>query len=73
MTSLDQQQWKQAIQEEYGALLRNNTWTITTLPSGRSSINSRWILKIKPGVWGADPRYKEKLVAKGYSQRFGID
>jgi hypothetical protein len=53
--------------------LRNNTWSITTLPPDKTSIKSRWIFEVKPGVRGADPRYKAKLVAKGYSQRFGID
>ena len=73
MTSPNHQRWKQAIQEEYDSLLHNNTWSITTLPPGRTSIKSRWIFKVKPGVRGADPRYKARLVAKGYSQRFGID
>jgi hypothetical protein len=73
MTFPNHQRWKQAIQEEYDSLLHNNTWSITTLPPGRTSIKSRWIFKVKPGVCGADPRYKARLVAKGYSQRFGID
>jgi histone deacetylase 1/2 len=73
MTFPNHQRWKQAIQEEYDSLLHNNTWSITTLPPGRTSIKSRWIFKVKPGVRGADPRYKARLVAKGYSQRFGID
>jgi hypothetical protein len=33
----------------------------------------RWAFKIKPGVSGSSPRYKAWLVAKGLSQRSGID
>lgn len=29
--------------------------------------------KIKPGILGADHRYKARLVVKGYSKLFGID
>ncbi len=73
MTSPDHLHWKQAIQEEYDSLLRNQTWTLKPLPPSRSLIKSRWVLTIKPGVRGTEPRYKARLVAKGYSQRYGVD
>ena len=73
LTLPDSKLWMQAVQEEYDSLIHNNTWTVTTLPSNRTPIKSKWILKIKPGVNGAEPRYKARLVAKGYSQRFGKD
>ncbi len=68
------QEWKKSIQEEYDSLLNNHTWTLTPLPTDQFSvIKSGLVLKLKPGVGGAEPRYKARLVAKGYSQRFGID
>jgi hypothetical protein len=74
MNAPDFQEWKKAIQEEYDSLLNNHTWTLTPLPTDQFSvIKSGWVLKLKPGVGGAEPRYKARLVAKGYSQRFGID
>lgn len=55
------------------ALNRNHTWTLTTLPRGRSPVDCRWIYKLKYRVDGSIERYKARLVAKGFSQRPGID
>lgn len=65
--------WKSAIQEEYQSLIENGTWSITPCPPGREPIKSRWVFKIKPTVNGELPRYKARFVAKGFSQRPGID
>ena len=35
------------MQSELVALEANNTWSITTLPSGKKTIGCRWIYKIK--------------------------
>ena len=73
ITSADGDFWKEAINDEYQSLQQNNTWSLTTLPAGRSAIKSRWVFKIKPGVRDSPPRYKARLVAKGFSQRYGLD
>lgn len=65
--------WIQAIQEEYESLIRNNTWTICQLPSGRKAIEGKWILKHKPGFKTTAPRYKARFVIKGFSQVHGVD
>ena len=43
------------------------------LPSGRRSIENKWVLKIKCKADGSIERYKTWLVAKGYTQEEGID
>jgi hypothetical protein len=57
------------IQEEYDELMENDTWEIVPCPPDRTLVKCRWIFKVKP----APPRYKSRLVAKGFSQRPGID
>ena len=51
----------------------NNVWDLMELPQGRSPVGSKWIYKVKTGADGSMERYKARLVAQGYSQKFGID
>ncbi|KAK1687246.1 hypothetical protein QYE76_048094 [Lolium multiflorum] len=66
-------QWKEAMDEEYGALMRNNTWKLVPPRSGVNVVDCRWIYKVKQKADGSVDRYKARLVAKGFKQRFGID
>jgi Reverse transcriptase (RNA-dependent DNA polymerase) len=59
--------------EELNALKRNQTWELIKLPNGAKTIGCRWIYKIKYKSDGTIERYKVRLVAKGYTQTFGID
>jgi hypothetical protein len=59
--------------EEYGALMRNNTWKLVPPRPGINVVDCIWIYKIKQKADGSVDRYKARLVAKGFKQRFGID
>ena len=67
------QKWKEAMKEEYNALMEANTWELTKLPKGRKAIGSKWTYKLKKNADGTVARYKARLVAKGYTQQPGID
>lgn len=69
----DKDEWLQAISEEISALEKNETWFLEELPSGKRTINCKWIFKIKRDKDGNIERYKARLVAKGCSQRKGFD
>ncbi|GJV99533.1 reverse transcriptase, RNA-dependent DNA polymerase, LTR copia-type gag-polypeptide [Tanacetum coccineum] len=59
--------------KELQALEANNTWTITTLPQGKTPITSKWVFKIKCNSDGSIERFKARLVAKGFTQKERID
>ena len=65
--------WKRAIQSEFEALIKNNTWVLTDRPKQRSVVGCRHILRNKFNTEGLLERRKARLVAKGYSQRPGLD
>ena len=65
--------WVQAMQEEFIALRRNQTWSLVPCPSNRPVIGCRWIYKTKFSPNGQVDRFKARLVAKGYHQEGGID
>jgi transposase InsO family protein len=65
--------WKGSTDAEIQALLDNGTWELVSLPPGEKAIGSRWVFRIKLHSDGSLDKYKSRLVAKGYTQRPGID
>ena len=61
------------MRSELQALQANGTWTLTSLPAGKTSIGCRWVYKIKHCSDGSIERYKARLVAKGFTQLEGVD
>ena len=65
--------WQQAMKEEFDALHKTGTWDLVDLPSGKNAIGCKWVYKIKTRSNGTVDRYKAHLVARGYTQEYGID
>ena len=73
LSSSHAKEWKLATDSEYQSLIDNNTWDLVELPEGRTPVGCKWVFKIKYNGEGKVERFKSRLVAKGYSQRQGID
>jgi hypothetical protein len=58
--------WESAMQEEYNSLLKNQTWDLVPLPSGRKIFRCRWVYRTKSTTNGQISRYKSRLVTKGF-------
>ncbi|GJZ87017.1 putative RNA-directed DNA polymerase [Tanacetum coccineum] len=65
--------WLEAMQREIKALEKNRTWTLEDLPKGKQAIDSKWVYKIKFKPNDEVERYKACLVAKGFTQKEGVD
>jgi hypothetical protein len=51
----------------------SGTWDLVPAPQGKSIVGCRWIFTIKVGLDGTVDHLKAQLVAKGYTQIFGLD
>lgn len=59
--------------QEYDALMRNQTWELTPKPSDVKPISCKWVYKVKRKADGSVERLKARLVAQGFSQEYGLD
>jgi hypothetical protein len=71
--ALSDPNWKQAMESEFSALMRINTWHLVPPISGRNLIHFKWVFKLKRKADGSIDRHKARLVAKGFKQRYDID
>ena len=53
--------------------IKNDVWDIVPKLEGKSVVSSKWIYKIKHVVDGSIEKYKARFVARGFSQKEGID
>lgn len=54
-------------------MFENESWKLVELPQGRKVIGCTWKYKIKKDACGKIQRYKARLVAQVFSQKFGTD
>ncbi|KAH0818354.1 hypothetical protein GEV33_004437 [Tenebrio molitor] len=73
LSSPEAADWKKAMNAEYEALKRNQTWIIVDRPQGKKTVESRWVLRTKFKKDGSVDRRKARLVAKDFTQKPGID
>nr|KYP63308.1 Retrovirus-related Pol polyprotein from transposon TNT 1-94 [Cajanus cajan] len=74
MRSKDKNSWLKAMKEEMGSLEKNQTWILVDKPKEQKIVGSKWIFKRKKGILGIEKaRFKERLVARGFTQREGLD
>jgi hypothetical protein len=65
--------WRQAMDDEFHALLKNDTWHLVPPHAGLNIIDCKLVFKVKQKPDGSVDRYKAHLVAKGFTQQYGVD
>jgi hypothetical protein len=68
-----EKEWVDAMIEEYQSIIKNNVWEILPISNSKDVVSSKWIYKIKHVVNGNIEKYKASFVARGFSQKEGID
>ena len=66
MENQNKDEWVKAMKEEIKSLHENNTYELVKLPKGKKLLKNKWVFKIKNGEEISQPRYKARLVVKGF-------
>ena len=61
------------MKEELDALHKNNTWDLVDLPPRKFVVGCKCVYKIKTCFDGTIDRYKAQLVARRFTQEYGVD
>ena len=61
------------MEEEYAALLANQTWDLVPRLSRCNVVTDKWIWMHKRRADGTLKRYKTRWVLRGFTQRSGVD
>ena len=73
MTDVHKEKWYNAMQEEMDSLHENYAYELMELPEGKKALRNKWVYKLKTGEDGSTPRYKARIVVKGFQQKKGVD
>ncbi|PKI65279.1 hypothetical protein CRG98_014317, partial [Punica granatum] len=63
--------WLKAMNEEMNSLSENHTYDLVKLPQGKRALKNKWVYRLK--TENSRPRYKTRLVVKGFNQKKGVD
>ena len=73
MSSSESSKWKEGISKEVSSLIKYKVFEECELPPNKQAIGCRWLFTKKFNKEGEVERYKARLIAKGFTQKEGID
>ncbi|GKD03232.1 retrotransposon protein, putative, ty1-copia subclass, partial [Tanacetum coccineum] len=65
--------WLNAMNLEMQSMKDNKVWDLVDLPPNGKTVGSEWLFKKKTDLNGALHTFKACLVAKGFTQTYGVD
>jgi hypothetical protein len=71
--AIQRKEWADAMTEEYQSIMKNEVWEIVPRSKNKDGVSYRWLFKIKHVADGSIEKYKARFVARGFSQKEGID
>lgn len=71
--SKNSKEWLDVMKDELKSMEKNGVWDLVELPQGHRRVGCKWVFKTKRDSNGNIERYKDRLIAKGFTQKGGID
>lgn len=69
-TTENRVKWEQAVADEINSLMINKTWDLVSKPKDKNIVDCKWVFTIKHDENGNPSKYKARLVARGFSQKY---
>jgi hypothetical protein len=73
LESVDSTKWMNAMKDELKSMNQNEVWDLVELPEGYKKVGCKWVFKTKSDSKGNIERFKARFMAKGFTQKRGID
>src|SRR5712691_7030615 len=70
---LDWTQWKAAMDRELSTLQQAGMWETVPRPTGKNVVDCKWVYRTKYTADGSIEKHKARLVARGFTQVYGVD
>eukprot|EP00253_Pinus_taeda_P004112 PITA_04112 len=71
--AIKHQVWKDVMTKEYESIMKIDVWEVVPRPLDKTVVTSKWLYKIKHVADGSTEKYKARFVARGFSQKEGVD
>lgn len=69
----EKEKWLDAMNNEINSLKECETWSLVDRTPDMHVISCKWVFNVKRRQNGEIYKYKARLVARGFEQRYGID
>ena len=73
MANKHKEKWLSAAQDKMNSLHENYTYDMVELPKGKKALRNNWVYKVKVGEVDNAPRYKARIMVKGFQQKKGVN
>jgi hypothetical protein len=70
---VQKKEWMDSMTEEYQSIIKNYVWELFPGPKNKDVVSSKWIYKIKHKANESIEKHKARFVARGFSQKEGIE
>ena len=66
--------WHMAMESKINSIRHKKTWDLVELPKNQRALPCKWVYRLKGTVSDpTTPKYKARLVVKGFRQQYGVD
>jgi len=66
----DRTKWEEAVKEELDSHFYNKTLSLVDQPPHKNIVDCKWVFSIKTNEHGKQIKYKDRLVARGFTQEY---